>query len=261
MDSFIFIYLLFVQRLMTMETLQDKVINEVSEMKLGIDKSNQDLATRLSEFILSNTDISTEQTRMMENFATDIASIEQRCSGQAADLDKFLVSSSSVLDRLDRWSTDWQVVASQKLDRLQQQTSYDHDTIVKGQKMLESLVVEGIEKCNVGGGRMVRRTTARTTTRTTTTTTSTTTVATSTRREEVTLGLDDEYEEEGGCGDVDEDGIVRVGVRKMNDHGRDYNTRLCDQQTSGGGWTVGSLSSVSSVVLSLSLASSLLLYS
>ena len=108
---------------------------------------------------------------------------------------------------------------------------------------------------------MVRRTTARTTTRTPPTTTSTTTVATSTRREEVTLGLDDEYEEEGGCGDVDEDGIVRVGVRKINDHGRDYNTRLCDQQTSGGGWTVGSLSSVSSVVLSLSLASSLLLYS
>ena len=34
-----------------------------------------------------------------------------------------------------RWSTRWQQTATQKLDRLTQQRSYDHDTLVKGQKV------------------------------------------------------------------------------------------------------------------------------
>ena len=36
-----------------------------------------------------------------------------------------------------RWSTRWQQTATQKLDRLTQQRSYDHDTLVKGQKVAD----------------------------------------------------------------------------------------------------------------------------
>ena len=39
-----------------------------------------------------------------------------------------------------RWSSNWQNLASQKFDRHGQQNSYDHDTLVKGQKVIESLL-------------------------------------------------------------------------------------------------------------------------
>lgn len=160
------------------------------------------------------------------------------------------MTSGGVLDRLDRWTSNWQNVASQKFDRLTQQNSYDHDTIVKGQKLLESLMVEGIEKCKfIGGGRGVRRTTTTTAPVVARTSTITTT---STTEEDLQIFheiLDQDHDTTDdvpvvGCEHEDRSGIVRVGVTKLNDGGRDYHTRLCDQEASGGGWTVGSMSSL-----------------
>jgi len=237
------------KRLMTMESLQDKIDTEISNIKLGIETTNEELMRRLSEFVITSNEISTEQTRLLESYATNFASLEQCCSSHAGDLDRFLVTSGGVLDRLDRWTSNWQNVASQKFDRLTQQNSYDHDTIVKGQKLLESLMVEGIEKCKfIGGGRGVRRTTTTTSApvvhRTSTITTTSTT--------EDNFPIFHEYHQTDheqdpdksdqvtavGCEHEDRSGIVSVGVTKLNGGGRDYHTRLCDQETSGGGWTV-----------------------
>ena len=223
---------------------------------------------------------------------------ERCCSGQGADLEKFLVTSGSVLDRLDRshyiyqnlqifltgnhhfarWSTNWQNVATQKLERLGQQNSYDHDTVVKGQKVLESLMVESIDKCRFGGSRVVRRTTTRPTTPRPTTTTTTSTSTTSLRtidsvvtenealvlpesvdtygeedgEEDVEDIVEEEEEEDvvllSGCVDQTRSGPVRVGVSRPGQAGGDFHLRLCEQETSGGGWTVGRSMS-SSVVL------------
>ena len=175
-------------------------------------------------------------------------------------------------------------MATQKLERLGQQNSYDHDTLVKGQKVLESLMVESIDKCRFGGGRIVRRTTTSrpkpttTTTTTTTASTSTTSLRTpdSTLTENEALALPesiDTYEEEEEEDDLEEDdveeeedevllsgcleqtksGPVKVGVSRPNEAGRDFHLRLCEQESSGGGgggWTVGRSMS-SSVVLAL----------
>lgn len=181
------------------------------------------------------------------------------------------MTGTSVLERLDRWSTDWQNIASMKLDRIRQQSSYDHDTVIKGQKVLEGLLVEGIEKCKfMGGGvRMARRpttptsrltTTATTTTLTTRSTTSTTSESSYTvivdssiaeglqesmHHEEENL---EEAESELGC-EEGRSGIRSVGVTRLNEAGRDYNTRLCDGgEAGGGGWTVG-VSSMSLVIV------------
>ena len=217
---------------------------------------------------------------------------ERCCSGQGAELEKFLVRSGSALDRLDRsdsqswkyreqkitvfrrWSSNWQNVATQKLERLGQQNSYDHDTVVKGQKVLESLMVESIDKCRFGGSRVVRRTT---TPRpapitTTTTTAATTSLRTTDSHEALTHpesnDTSEEEEEEGeleemvvekkeeedvvslsGCFEQASSGPVRVGVSRLNEAGRDFHQRLCDQESSGGGWTVGRSMSSSVVVL------------
>ena len=212
------------------------------------------------------------------------------------------MTSGSVLDRLDRsditiwssqifltenlhfprWSSNWQNVATQKLERLGQQNSYDHDTVVKGQKVLESLMVESIDKCRFGGSRVLRRTTTSrpppppTTTTTTTTTTPTSTTSSRTidsmvtenealffpesvdtyEDEEVDDMEDVEEEEEedvslSGCLEQTRSGPVRVGVSRPNEAGGDFQLRLCDQQTAGGGWTVGRSMSSSVVVVAL----------
>ena len=199
---------------------------------------------------------------------------EQCCSSQSGDLERFLVTGTSVLERLDRWSTDWQNIASMKLDRIRQQSSYDHDTVIKGQKVLEGLLVEGIEKCKfMGGGvRLARRPTTPTSriTTTTTTTTVTTRSTTSTTSESsytvivdssIAEGLQDSIhreeerveeeerteETELGC-EEGRSGIRSVGVTRLNEAGRDYNTRLCTGEAGGGGWTVG-VSSMSLVIV------------
>ena len=57
----------------------------------------------------------------------------------------------------------------------------------------------------------------------------------------------DEKTVRSGCEDLKHGGgatttkVYKVGVTRYNEAGRDFNTRLCDQETSGGGWTVGIL--------------------
>ena len=113
-------------------------------------------------------------------------------------------------------------------------------------------MVEGIEKCKfIGRGRGVRRTTSTTapvTARTSTITTTSTTEETLQifHEQQTDDEEDDDHTDDDsavGCEHEDRSGIVRVGVTKLNGGGRDYHTRLCDQETSGGGWTVGSMSS------------------
>jgi len=241
-----------------MESLQDKIESEISKINIGIETKNEDLIRRLSEFILNSNDVATEQNRLIENYATNFASLEQCCSSQSGDLERFLVTGTSVLERLDRWSTDWQNIASMKLDRIRQQSSYDHDTVIKGQKVLEGLLVEGIEKCKfMGGGvRMARRpttpTSRLTTTKTTTTVTARSTTSTTSESSYTVIvdssiaeGLQESVEEErleeetgSGC-EEGRSGIRSVGVTRLNEAGRDYNTRLCDGgEAGGGGWTV-----------------------
>ena len=115
-------------------------------------------------------------------------------------------------------------------------------------------MVEGIEKCKfIGGGRGVRRTT---TTRSAPVVHRTSTITTTSTTEEIfpifpeIHQTDHEQDPDKsdqvtavGCEHEDRSGIVSVGVTKLNGGGRDYHTRLCDQETSGGGWTVGSVSS------------------
>ena len=74
-------------------------------------------------------------------------------------------------------------------------------------------------------------------------------------------GVESEEEEEeeeddlvflSGCSEQTRSGPVRVGVSRPNEAGRDFHLRLCEQETSGGGWTVGRSMSSSVLVLALS---------
>ena len=259
------------KRLMSMETLQDKIETEINDIKDGIEATNGELKRKLGEFITASTEISQEQNHLIEGYAANFASLEQCCSGLSKDYNRFVANAGPVVDRLDRWMTSWQNFATQKFDRILQQNSYDHDTLNKGQKALESLMMEGFDRCKLRDPRAGKR--IRTTTATTTTTTELTTTTTTERvttpdiidnNDVLKLPFVDEseiYEDDEiydtkepdaklpgtGCEDLKHGGggttsqVYKVGVTRYNEAGRDFNRRLCDQETSGGGWTVGTI--------------------
>ena len=260
------------KRLMSMESLQDRIETEITDIKEGIEATNGELKRKLGEFIAASTEISQEQNHLIEGYAANFASLDQCCSGLSKDYNRFMAQTGPVVDRLDRWMTSWQNFATQKFDRILQQNSYDHDTLNKGQKALESLMMEGFDRCKLRdprAGKRVRTTPAyrETTTELTTTTTTTERVTTPEiidNNDVLKLPFVDESEisEEGssydtiepdektvrsGCEDLKHGGgatttkVYKVGVTRYNEAGRDFNTRLCDQETSGGGWTVGIL--------------------
>ena len=58
-----------------MESLQDKIETEISNIKVGIETTNGELMRRLSEFVITSNEISTEHTRLLESYATNFASL------------------------------------------------------------------------------------------------------------------------------------------------------------------------------------------
>ena len=150
------------------------------------------------------------------------------------------------MDKMDRWMTSWQSLASQKFERLQQQNSYDHDTISKRQKEIERLLLEGFDLCK------------------------TESLKSYSFRKESEKAVKDIFKSHNGdiikvtkmytdsqlsedpatenpipqsCENPKlvrkgESKVLRVGDSKQNEGSRDFNIRYCDQQTNGGGWTV-----------------------
>ena len=142
--------------------------------------------------------------------------------------------------------TSWQNSVGQQFERVLQQNSYDHDSHAKGHKQLERLLVEGFDRCQAeAAGERTRHKEGKT----------------DKERKEVEQQNDQANKSgkesrqttrspesprsplapwESGCERADLVGtglskVYRVGSRS-GDGG--FNTRFCDQQTDGGGWTV-----------------------
>jgi len=245
------------KRLMSMATLQDKIETEITEIKMGVETTNEELKRKLSEFISASTEISQEQNHLIEGYASNFASLQQCCTGHSADFNRFAAQAAPVVAKMDRWMDSWQTTATMKFDRILQQNSYDHDTLVKGQKSLESVMVEGLDRCKLREVRTEDKVKTRTTYKNPPTAPTTTTPASTTTEKDVRVRSERnrtptsdssevlEPQASTGCEDttyISESGgskIFKVGVTRMyNERGRDFNTRLCDQDTSGGGWTV-----------------------
>ena len=149
--------------------------------------------------------------------------------------------------------TSWQNSVGQQFERVLQQNSYDHDSHSKGHKQLERLLVEGFDRCqaeaagernwhvNKDGHSSKERKEAE---------------AESQQNDEATKREKEpgkkttsspapppespELTWESGCEKAD---LVGTGLSKVYRVGRGrgddgYDTRFCDQQTDGGGWTV-----------------------
>ena len=58
-----------------MEILQDKIETEISTIKSGLETSSGDLMRQISDFISTSSEISQEQNRLIEKYATNFASL------------------------------------------------------------------------------------------------------------------------------------------------------------------------------------------
>ena len=90
------------KRLMSMATLQDLIETEIAGIKVGIETTNEELNTKLSEFISASKEISQEQNHLIEGYASNFASLQQCCIGQSADFNRFAAQAGSIVAKMDR---------------------------------------------------------------------------------------------------------------------------------------------------------------
>jgi len=215
-----------------------RVNKRLSEIRTEVQNGNLDIQRQLSDFKAMSSEISQERNLLLQGYAKDFASLQQCCSGHSTDFNRFVAQTGPVVERMDRWMTSWQNLASQKFDRILQQNSYDHDTIIKGQKAIEKLIFEGIDRCkNVNKGNIKHLDQEIKMEETEIITEATATVTDSQLSDEP-LG-----KQSKGCEDTKltttfESKVFRVADSQKNEKGRDLNIRYCDQETGGGGWTV-----------------------
>ena len=163
---------------------------------------------------------------------------------------RFSTSTSPILERLDRWSVSWQSQATQKLSRILDQNSYDHQAATKESKNLERIVLDAFDKCQAAS---VEQETVRpkveardnkvledkavirsdNSVSRASMTNSNLSDEPSLETSEKDLGCEDPNLVESGVSKV-----FRVGGASTNTGGRDFNIRFCEQKAAGGGWTV-----------------------
>ena len=142
------------------------------------------------------------------------------------------------MEKMDRWMTSWQNLASQKFERLQQQNSYDHDTISKEQKEILRLLLKGFDQCKAVSVKSdsYRKESEQVDTEIPKVTKIQTDNPLS--GEPATENPISQSCENPKLVRSRENKVLRVGDSQQNEGNRDFNIRYCDQQTNGGGWTV-----------------------
>ena len=217
-----------------------RVNRRLTELKMEMQTSNEKLQKEMTKYLDISTEQKNEQTHMLEGQAASLASLQQCCTGQATDQARLSAQAGPVLDRLDRWMTSWQNSVVQQFERVLQQNSYDHDSHSKGHKELEKLMVEGFDRCQAEAVDKVRirigRVKSEQKLNDQAKSESEEHQATTTRSTTALAG----WRVEVGCEDPK---LVMSGASKVYKVGtvgrvEDYHTRYCDQQTTGGGWTV-----------------------
>jgi len=222
-----------------------RVNKRLTEITSDIKTWNGDILREISDFRAMFSEFTHERNFILQGYSKDFASLQQCCSGHTADYNKFVAQVSPVVDRMDRWMTSWENMASQKFDRILQQNSYDHDTISKGQKEMERMVVEGFDRCKTVISDAVDHEMENTINEAQT---NITMVHTEKKNKtDINSQLSDEPNDTTsffhGCENTKfvqtlESKVFRVGNSQQNEGRRDFNIRSCDQETRGGGWTV-----------------------
>jgi len=224
-----------------------RMSKRLTEIRSEVQTGHDDIERQISDLRSMATEKSYEQNILIQGYSKDFASLSQCCSAHSEDFNRFVAHTSPVLDRLDQWMLSWQNLASQKFERILQQNNYDHDTITKGQKQIESLLVEGFDRCKSVQQEAVKENVFRQSEKfqedngrkapDPDTSTQTPTDSQLSDQPAATTSTIQ------GCGISKyvrsaEAKVFRIGDSQLNEAGRDFNIRYCDQKTRGGGWTV-----------------------
>jgi len=238
------------KRLKEVEEEQGRIEEILLRMEDRFGVSLEDLTRHFADFKISYTDMFQEQTQTIEGYGKSLAAVLQCCQGQSVDYNRFVASTSPVMERLDAWMVSWRSEVNQALQRIKHQDSYGLEKMENQLKELEKLIIESID--NRSGRILTRSQGSVSTTSTTTTsmiTTTTAAAAAPTKSSLVTFEINSQPDDDFGetfmdCMDLVKAGkyeskVYRLGPeRDINAVGRDFYTRRCDLHTNGGGWTI-----------------------
>ena len=232
--------------------MSKKFDRAVSDVTYLMRDAVTDIDRKFNDFFNMTMEMFEHQHHQLENYETSLNGLRQCCSGTTSDLSDFKARSVASLDRLDVFLA--RNMQDQNVERCRQQIRFDADRIMAAVKDQEKLLLESADRCSLNvqanknetfsaSERIDETTTAATptdSTTTTTLTTTTTTVSTTTERQEEASRLIMRT-----CEDLMNAGFLESKVYTLdiedignNENGRDFRRRFCDQDTSGGGWTV-----------------------
>jgi hypothetical protein len=237
------------------KSVSKKFDRAVSDVTYLMRDAVTDIDRKFNDFFNMTMEMFEHQHHQLENYETSLNGLRQCCSGTTSDLSDFKARSVASLDRLDVFLA--RNMNDQNVERCRQQIRFDADRIMAAVKDQEKLLLENADRCSVNVQPNKNETfsarestdvnTTTTTKATTDSTTTTTTVSTTTTIVTPTT----ERPEEASrlimrtCEDLMNAGFLESKVYTLdiedignNENGRDFRRRFCDQDTSGGGWTV-----------------------
>lgn len=218
---------------------------------------SSDVDRKFNDFFNMTMEMFEHQHHQLENYETSLSGLRQCCGGTTSDLSDFKARTLPALERLDAYLA--RNSQDQTSERCRQQIRFDADRILAAVKDQEKLILEGVDRCpkpetneTVKQNESWQPTPDTTLTSTTTTTTTTTTESTTSAAPTTTTTTATVIHEEASklimktCEDLMLAGFMESKVYTFDlpdssgftDNGRDFRRRFCDQETSGGGWTV-----------------------
>merc|ERR1719481_2191711 len=217
------------KRLKVMESVQDKMDSVVSDLKTVVLTSTTELLSEMKDFRNHWREQVTEINNWKGEVNQGLAVQQQCCEGNSKETARFRAQVAPVVDKLDHWMSTWENEATVKFKQLYQQGSYNQEILLKSNKELERLLLEGLDMCNTRG-----RTVERTTGVISTTTTTTLAPVTEKLKQVFVTKEDSDFQKEQEaastwCATVkDNPGVYEI----------DGVSLYCDPITAGGGWTV-----------------------
>ena len=238
------------RRLREMEDIRRKFQSNVDEMKSDMSSLTIDMDRRYNDFYNMTIELFQQQHSTLETYERQFASLRQCCTGTVSDLSGFEAKTMSVLRRIeDRLALP---VSEDVTQRSREQLRFDTNRIVSILKEHEKILVDGFDRKHLP----VPSTTTTTTAATTTVETEPLIASASSQEFNETFIMDDQEmlnvtrDQLKSCEELLKNGYIENDVYVVGGSDdvpaaasrQDFSVfereRLCDQTTSGGGWTV-----------------------
>lgn len=239
------------RRLRDMEDIGRQLESTMNEIRTNVQIASADFDRKFSDFFNMTLEMFEHQHYQIELSEKSLASIKLCCTGTAQDLSDFKAKTESLLNKIESGALMEQMPRSQDSSRSRAQLRFDSERILSVLQDHEKLIIDGFDNCQKAKQLPFE---VRTTTEDSyqsfvtqeapeeSTTTSITAALVQGQAEVVS----DATKMLKTCERLMSAGFLQSKVYNIEApeediddvDDKDFKTRFCDQETSGGGWTV-----------------------